>query len=725
VAVKRHLRSLVAAGQLVEIRGHRLAFPVSDDAITGLFTMHPGGYGFVVPDLSPGPHGGDDLFVPPHAVGDAMHGDRVLVLPERQTTRGVEGRIVRVLGRGQHALAGRFERDGQGRAHVVPFDPRVTDSVEVASGATQNAEPGDMVIVSLTRWPTSELGPAGEVTRVIGPVDAPGVDTEVVIHKFSLPDEHSAEAVGEAAQLGGEVREDDVRGRTDFRAVPTVTIDGESARDFDDAITLERLPNGHFWLGVHIADVAHYVAEGSALDDEAFERGTSVYFPERAIHMFPAELATGLCSLRPKVDRLVQSCLMEVDRHGTVVRYETHDGVIHSDARTTYAEVNAILTQRDSTAGATHSTLVPLFELMRELFDVLHARRKRRGAINFDLPQAEVSLGADGGIETIVASERNIAHRLIEEFMLLANETVAAHLETHDVPTLYRVHEAPDPKKVLEFETFIATLGYSLAAAGTDLGPSHFQRLMERIRSTPEERPIAALMLRTMQKARYDAVPRGHFGLATPHYAHFTSPIRRYPDLVVHRVLRASRQHILTDDRLEELAGELSDVARHLSERERRAEEAERELLQWKKVRFMADKVGETFTGYVTGVAPYGLFVELEEHYVEGRVHVSSMADDFYRFLDDRHVLRGERTKRVFRLSDRVEVVVVRVDQERRQIDLAVSDIVERLRVSRGSPGGKRPPTQGKIRRAQREGRTERQQAAHGTRRPAKRRGGR
>ena len=717
-AVKRQLRSLVTAGQLVELRAHRLGLPETDDAVdavSGRFTMHPGGYGFVTPDSAVGPRGESDVFIPPHGIGDAMHGDRVLVDPERRTERGFEGRIVRVLARGQHTLVGRYEQDGRGRAHVVPFDPRVTEPVDVTPEHSRGAASGEMVVLAVTRWPAAGRGAEGEVTRVLGPVDAPGVDTDVIIHKFGLPDAHGTEAVAEALALGQEVRPADLTGRSDFRSTPTVTIDGEHARDFDDAITLARLPNGHYWLGVHIADVAHYVHEGTALDDEAFERGTSVYFPERAIHMFPSELSTGLCSLRPDVDRLVQSCLMEVDRSGTVVRYELHDGVIHSAARMTYTTVNAILTDRDETVMEAYRPLVPLFELMRELFEVLNARRRTRGAIDFDLPEAEVVLDDDGAIEAIVASERNVAHRLIEEFMLLANETVAAHLEQHQVPAMYRVHEAPDAKKVLDFEAFVTTLGYSLAAAGADLRPRHFQKLVERMRGTPEERPIAALMLRTMQKARYDAVPLGHFGLATAHYAHFTSPIRRYPDLVVHRMLRAGRHGTLTGERIEELQDELPDAARHLSERERRADEASRELLQWKKVRFMADKVGDTFAGYITGVAPYGLFVELVEHYVEGRVHVSSLADDFYRFLEDHHVLRGERTGRIFRLGDQVEVCVVRVDEERRQIDLAVSDIVEALRkkgpgrrAGRSDAGSKR-----ERRKAQRPGRNERKARRH------------
>jgi ribonuclease R len=363
--------------------------------------------------------------------------------------------------------------------------------------------------------------------------------------------------------------------------------------------------------------------------------------------------------------------------------------------------------------------LVPMFELMRELFEILNARRRRRGSIDFDLPEAEVILSELGQIEDIVALERNVAHRIIEEFMLLANETVAAHLVSHDVPALHRVHEAPDAKKVEDFETFITTLGYSLAARGQRVAPKDFQKLIDRMRGTPEERPIAALMLRTMQKARYDAVSLGHFGLAAEHYTHFTSPIRRYPDLVVHRMLRESRQTVISEPRREELIDELPDVARHTSEMERRADEAERELLQWKKVRFMADKVGDEFDGYVTGVAPFGLFIELVEHYVEGLVHISSMADDYYRFIEQLHVLKGENTKKTYRLGDRVRVQVVRIDLERRQVDLGLADILETVRRDERSRGPHRSTIRPKKeqRRATRPGRRERLARKQGRRR--------
>jgi ribonuclease R len=378
---------------------------------------------------------------------------------------------------------------------------------------------------------------------------------------------------------------------------------------------------------------------------------------------------------------------------------------------------------------AQYRALVPMFELMRDLFTILHQRRRRRGSIDFDLPEAEVILTEYGEIEAIVASERNIAHRIIEEFMLLANETVASHLVENGVPALHRVHEAPDAKKVADFEEFITTLGYGLGG-GVHPQPKHFQKLIDRIRGTPEERPIAALMLRTMQKAKYDAVGLGHFGLAAEHYTHFTSPIRRYPDLVVHRMLRESRHTTLTRARVEELEDELPDVARHTSEMERRADEAERELLQWKKVRFMADKVGDEFEGYITGVAPYGLFVELIEHYVEGMVHVSSMADDYYRFVEQQHVLRGENTRKVYRLGDKVLVQVVRVDMDRRQVDLGIVEILEAVRHQQhGAPrrGARTAPATGtnvrsktkpkkEQRRTQRPGRQERMEKRRATR---------
>jgi len=688
---KRQIRALVQSGALVEIRGNRFGLPDRMNLIVGRVSTNPRGFAFVDPEAVV-PGGPTSIFIAGNNLNQAMHGDRVVVRIEHQRDADrAEGRIVRILDRGAERIVGRYDVDDAKRGFVVPFDRRLVIDMQIPAGDALSAVPGEMVTAEVTRWPTSTRPALGRIVEVLGALDAPGVDTKVIIRKYNLPDEHGADAITEANRLGGALSDRDHTGRKDFRDWPIVTIDGETARDFDDAISLERLPNGNFWLGVHIADVSHYVTEGTALDREAYERGTSVYFPERAVHMFPSELSTGLCSLNPNVDRLVQSCLMEVDRKsGAVVRYETYDGIIHSRARMTYTDVNAILTDRDPVMMDRYRPLVPLFERMHELFDILHARRRRRGSIDFDLKESQIVLDDAGMVEAIVASQRNVAHRLIEEFMLLANETVASHLESANMPALYRVHEEPDPMKVEVFQEFIRTLGYSLPGSTTGLEPKHFQQLVERIQGKPEEKPIAFLMLRTMQKARYESENLGHFGLAAESYTHFTSPIRRYPDLVVHRALRLSRSRP-DAERLAELAEDLPEVGRHTSERERRAADAERELVQWKKVRFMADKVGDEFEGYITGVSAFGLFLELVEHFVEGMVHISTMADDYYQFTERAHTLRGESNGRVYRLGDHVKVQVIRVDMERRQIDLGLSEILETVSRTEGRGRKKRP----------------------------------
>jgi ribonuclease R len=702
VAFKRNLRNLVNDGSLIEIKGNRVGLPDRMDLVVGKLDGHSSGIGFVAPER---PVEGlkKDIYIAAHNMKEGLHGDRVVVRIERYREDGrAEGKIVQVLERGATTVVGRFEVDASGLGFVAPFDKRLTMDIVIPRGETRDAEPGEMVTVEVTRWPTPTRGPAGRIIEVLGDINDPGVDTEIILRKYDIADEHPPEVVEEARRIGTTVKEKDMAGRTDFRDRQVVTIDGEHARDFDDAISIEKLKNGHYWLGVHIADVAHYVHEGSALDTEAYERGTSVYFPERAVHMFPEPLATGLCSLKPNVDRLVQSCLMEVTSRGDVVRYEIHDGIIRSDARMTYTAVNAILTDRDRETMARYRELVPMFELMQELFEVLNARRTRRGSVDFDLPEAQVVLNEDGFIEDIIASERNVAHRLIEEFMLLANETVAGHLESKGMPALYRIHEPPDPMKVLQFDEFVSAFGYSLGAGENSVTPTHFQKLVNKIRGTPEERPIAFLMLRTMQKARYDSMNVGHFGLAAPTYTHFTSPIRRYPDLVVHRLLREQRHTKVTSERIAELEEELPEAGRHTSERERIAAEAEREILQWKKVRFMADKVGDVFEGYVTGVAPFGMFVELIDHYVEGLVHVSTMADDYYRYREQQHALFGENTRKTYRLGDQVRVQIVRVDMERRQIDLGLEDVLEKVRRDERSRGPSRSAA--RVKKEQRKG---------------------
>ena len=678
--LRRRLRALVESGVLIKVRGNRYGLSDRMRLVRGRVQVNPKGFGFVTPD-EPVVNLDGDLYVAGINLNEAMHGDRVVARVESQRVDGrAEGRIVRILEHATNLLVGRLEIDESGLAYVVPSDRRFLMDVHIPSGDRQDASPGKVVVAELIRWPTATRSAVGRVTEVLGDIDAPGVETKLIIRKFGIPDSYPPDAIAEARALGDRIRPRDITKRTDFRAFSTVTIDGETARDFDDAITLKRLPNGNFWLGVHIADVSHYVPEGGPLDRSAYDRGTSVYFPERAVHMFPEELSTGLCSLNPNADRLVQSCLMEIDETGDVRRYEIHDGVIQSDARMTYTEVNAILKESNSPKVEEYRQFVPLLELMAEAFEVLHKRRRRRGSIDFDLPAAEFLTDDEGRVEAVVAAERNIAHRLIEEFMLVANETVAAHLQGQKMPVLYRVHEGPEPTKVKEFEAFTASIGYSLGVPADRVRPQHFQRLLGRVRDTAEERAVAVLMLRTMQQARYDTVSLGHFGLATRTYTHFTSPIRRYPDLVVHRALRMCRQSQSRCTEKKKSSEPLRNMARHTSEMERRAENAEREAVQWRKVRFMSDKVGDEFTGWVTGVTAFGLFVELIEHFVEGLVHISSMADDYYRFSDQVHELRGENTRKVYRIGNMVRVQLVRVDREHRKLELALVDVLESVR---------------------------------------------
>ena len=719
---RRLLKSLVTTGELVQTKGGRVGLPDKMDLVVGRLQMHAAGFGFVVPDKA----GGDapDVYVSAANIKEAMHGDRVLARIERRTAENrLEGRIIRILERGNSTIVGRFDVDDSGLGFVQPFDRRIVTDVHVPSGQSGAAEPGEMVVVEITTWPTASRGPVGKVVEVLGDINEQGVDTEIIIRKYGIPDVHGEAAIEEALSFGAGQRQGHRRAHRLPTTPSTVTIDGEHARDFDDAISIEKLPNGHYWLGVHIADVAHYVTEGTALDQEGYERATSVYFPERAVHMFPSELATGICSLNPRVDRLVQSCLMEVDANGSVVRYEFHDGVINTAARMTYTDVNAILTTKPPELMQQYRDLVPKFELMAQLFHILNGRRKRRGSIDFDLPEAEVIIDDAGKVEAIVEAQRNIAHKLIEEFMLLANETVATYRRRarHAVRLSHpRAARRAESRGVRGVHFRIRLLARRAAGA---VRPRHFQRLLEKLRGKPEERPIAFLMLRTMQKARYAERNLGHFGLAADSYTHFTSPIRRYPDLIVHRMLRELRHQGIDMERVEELEADLPEMARHCSDMERRADDAERELVQWKKVRFMADKVGDEFEGYITGVAAFGLFVQLVEHYVEGLVHVSSMADDYYRFLEKSHSLRGESTHKVYQLGDRVEVQVVRVDMDRRQIDLGLVEILESVRTDerrRGPRHSKARPKQEQRRSTagskQRPGRRERQKSKRGRR---------
>jgi ribonuclease R len=529
-----------------------------------------------------------------------------------------------------------------------------------------------MVLAEITRYPAGIEGPEGKVLKVLGDPDDPRLDSEIIIHKYDLPDAFPPPVLKEASMIPTAVQEGRAGKRRDLRGVPFVTIDGETARDFDDAVAISREPGGKLKLWISIADVSHYVQEDSALDKEAFRRGTSVYFPERALPMLPHALSTGLCSLNPEEDRLCMTVVLEFDWQGEVLHADFFPSLIHSHARLTYTRVKGMLEQDQHDPAIRPPTLYEDLRTMADLCRKLRAKRMERGSIDFDLPEPEVILDVQGQIEEIVKRERHIGHQIIEEFMIAANEAVARFLDQTKAPSLHRVHEAPDAKKVEEFKEFVEHLGYPFPLKAK-LQPRIFQRFLERVRGKPEEKSVNYLLLRSMRQARYSESKPGHFALAADHYLHFTSPIRRYPDLVVHRILKEALQHGgLGEKSSRRWQKKLPAIAEHSSQRERVAMEAEREIVDRKKVQFMRDKLGQEFNGYISGVVPFGIFVELEDFFIEGLVHLTRLPEDHYEFLEKKHTLVGRRQNRLFRLGDRLRVRVEAASLERRQVDFGL-----------------------------------------------------
>jgi ribonuclease R len=777
-----------------------------DRLLTGRLDLHRDGYGFVRPNGSV--DRSDDLFIPPNELNGAMQGDEVLVdeaPPGRDGRRS--GRIARVLNRRNPTVVGIFHyaraHRGSTRDHapmgfdivggnyITPLDERMTQAILIPEGAetasvtkatphrvlgeeaqasqahwSDELDPhrpleGLAVDVEITDFPTTGKPARGRVIEVLGPPDAFGVDVEIIIRKHHLPHVFPAnvlaDATASAAQTVDTLDAEELGRRRDFRGVSIVTIDGETARDFDDAVLVRPLENGSWELQVHIADVSHYVRPGTALDLEARLRGTSVYFPDRAIPMLPPQLSSGMCSLRPDEDRLVLSCVMEIDGRGEVLGYEVCEGIIRSAKRMTYTQVQGVLDGNAETR-AEFAELVPEFEQMYELALKLNAKRHRRGSIDFDLPEPVIQFDPDGNMQAIVQSQRGWSHRLIEEFMLSANECVATWIEKQSVPSVYRIHEVPDPKRIVDFEETASQFGYSLGfsslpvkriqtkgdrrdARGTNrqakthevselipVTPQMYQKLTAKIAGKAEERILSFLMLRSLKQARYSEKNVGHFALASPSYTHFTSPIRRYPDLIVHRLLRELIQSgvnteggaILSDapqpwgektvgkgrtERLERptLEGpipeaELGAVAAESSQSERRADDAERELIEWKKIKFMQDRVGEDFNAIILSCTKYGFFVELDDLFIEGLVPLTSLQDDLYMFRDTDRQIVGTRNGRVFRMGQRVHVLLDRIDRQQRRLQFALlpgeedlASAPRSLRRSKTAASGERP----------------------------------
>jgi ribonuclease R len=799
------LDRMVSRGTLRKVDSDRYALPSASagkNLIVGRLSMHRDGYGFVLPD----PKSLDDrfkdlagdIFIPPPFIGNAMHGDQVLV--EVGTIRPdgrAEGRIIRPVNRAHTTVVGTFHH-GSRYNYVTPIDEKIRQEIVIPpgmeypvpnrsappatagdGGATRRGKAtrksvdrvlgdeaarrtnwddldGVVVDVEITDWPSPTQNPRGKVVEILGREDDFGVDVEIMIRKHHLPHRFPAEVLEEAQAVENVIPGRELRKRRDYRGLPIVTIDGETARDFDDAVAVRQLDNGNYELQVHIADVAQYVTDESGIDQEARLRGTSVYFPDRAVPMLPLELSTDICSLRPHLDRLVLSCVMEIDHRGEVVSYEVNEGVIRSAERMTYTAVHAVL-EGDQGLRQRYAPLVSLFEQMRDLALILNRKRVRRGSIDFDLPEPVIEFDENGLMKSITRSERNIANRLIEEFMLAANESVAQYLENKRVGTLYRIHEKPDAKRVYDFEMIAATLGYSLgvgalpiqrvqlktdrrASRGTGrnvreleipkevhITPRMYQKLTEKIAGKPEEQILSYLMLRSLKQARYSEVNEGHFALAASTYTHFTSPIRRYPDLIVHRILKevlrtspekwdgdvpvgvsgatsvpslssgqapdrrtsgdaetsvaspwSKRRDRETQQRTLSPTGgpipleELHDIAEESSQSERRADEAERELMEWKKVKFMQDRIGEEFDGLIISVTKYGLFVELTDLFVEGLVPLNTLTDDRYTYHETTREIIGQRTRKTYRLGQRVRVLVDRIDPVEKKLQFAL-----------------------------------------------------
>jgi ribonuclease R len=765
------LDRMTARGELIKSDRDHWALPQAasrTNLVAGRLDVHRDGFGFVRPETRQ-PGGDDDIFIPPNEMNGAMQGDQVLVelAPPRADGR-FSGRIARILSRRNPTVVGVFHyalhEHAQGNT-VTPLDERVTQPILIPFGLEQapatsggtphrvvsehigRSEPGNaaetgsglegmVVDVEITDWPTPSRPARGRVIEVLGREDDFGVDVEIVIRKHHLPHIFPANVLDEARAVA-HLDEKEAALRRDFRDLPIVTIDGETAKDFDDAVFVRR--HGAAWeLQVHIADVAQYVTPGTALDLEARLRGTSVYFPDRAVPMLPQELSSDICSLRPAEDRLVLSCIMMIDPDGEILSYEVTTGVIRSVRRMTYTQVHAVITG-DQQTREEFGPLVAEFERMYELARLLHKKRQRRGSIDFDLPEPVIEFDSQGAMQSIVRSERSWANRLIEEFMLSANECVASWLQNLDVPSLYRIHEKPEARRVAEFESVAATFGYSLGlgplpvkrmtmkserrelksrgggrqprqhevAEDIAVTPRMYQQLALKIAGKPEERILAHLMLRSLRQARYSEKNEGHFALAAPCYTHFTSPIRRYPDLIVHRIAKAvlatgaSGKGVLAkqsgkasrhrDEISHELAPisevELAGIAYESSQAERRAEDAERELMEWKKVKFMQDRIGDDFDAMILSVTKYGCFVELDNLFIEGLVPIMSLQGDHYTFRENTRQIIGEQSGRRYSMGDRVRVVLDRVDSVQRRLQFSILEEVAPVRLGRPAKG--------------------------------------
>jgi len=662
-AAKKLIKELVRSGEITLLKGNRYGLTRQMRLVTGAITIHPDGFGFV---HSPDPDEAD-IFIPPRKLKGAVHGDMVTARIEKDTPKGPEGAVIRINERTVQEVVGIFHT-GRNLGVVIPENERLRFEVLIPNPKKYGDIDGMAVVARVLHFSRTGSTAEGEIVKVLGDPESIEVQSQIVIKKYQLPNKFSKPAMIQADELPDSVRKEDLSGRKDIRNLPLVTIDGEDAKDFDDAVHVKKTRSG-FVLTVAIADVSHYVEKGSFLDADALERGTSVYFPDRVIPMLPEKLSNGLCSLVPDQDRLAMVARISFDLNGNVKKATFFKAVMRSHYRFTYKIVQRLLDGKDKKLLNKHKKFLKGIRQMEELARLLMQKRKERGSIDFDLPEPEVILGLTGELESIVLRERSMAHRLIEEFMIAANEAVARFLAERDIPVLYRIHEPPEREKIDDLVEYLRSLGYNIKTP-KKIDPFWFQKILGMVEGKPEEYVVNSMLLRSMNQAVYSPENKGHFGLASPTYLHFTSPIRRYPDLVAHRVLKGNlrrkrKRPIYTQE-------ELFPLGEHLSRRERTAMEAEREMLDRLKIRYMEDKIGEKFHGIISGVTSFGMFVELKEIFVSGVVRLVDMADDYYEFDSKRHLLRGKRTGKVYRLGQEIVLRLISVNKARRHLNFEI-----------------------------------------------------
>lgn len=660
--------SLEKEGLIIKSKDERYNILDNSFLVAGTLQGHEKGFGFVVnkdPER-------DDIFIPAENMSGAMNGDRVIVnITNRSSTdRRDEGEIIRILERKNTHLVGTFE-ESKNFGFLIPDDKKIFYDVFIPKSHTNGAKNRQKVVVEITKWPEARRNPEGKVIEVLGYIDEKGTDVLSIIRQFELPEEFPKKVREFAKKIPQTIPEEEIEKRVDLRGIKTFTIDGADAKDLDDAISIEKLENGNFKLGVHIADVSHYVREGNELDIEAYKRGTSVYLIDRVVPMLPEELSNGICSLNPDEDRLSLSVIMEIDSKGIVIDHEIVEGVIKSDARLVYEDVSDYLEDKDEEAKEKLKDLLDELEYMEELMKILYEKRRARGSIDFNFPETQIVLDEKGRPVEIKKADRRIANRLIEEFMLVTNETVAERFFWSEIPFLYRIHENPAEEKIEAFNKLIHNFGYVIK--GKEVHPKDLQMLVEEVEGKKEEPLISALLLRSLRKAKYSSEPDIHFGLASKYYSHFTAPIRRYPDLVIHRIIKQYINGELTENRQEHLKGNMSEIAEHTSMTERRAEEAEREVEDLKMAQYMMSRIGEEYEGIISSLTSFGIFVQLDNT-IEGLVHFNNMIDDYYIFDEENYYVIGERTKRIYRLGDIVKIQVIDVDISRRSIDFQIID---------------------------------------------------